>query len=90
MDHKELLHKELQKGDQLPNIITKEAIDDFVLNPCWKEIKERLKLTQERLHNEILNAPLEEVTALRIEYKKIAVLLDYPKTFRNELEEDNA
>ena len=88
MDHKELLHKELRQGDQVAEI-TKDAIDDFILNPCWREIKERLTKTQERLHNEILNAPLEEVTALRIEYKKIAVLLGFPKTFRDELEEEN-
>ena len=68
--------------------ITKDVIDEFVTDPCWREIKERLKLTQERLFNEILNAPLEEVTALRIEYKKIAVLLGFPKTFRDELEEE--
>jgi len=90
VDRKELPHKELQKGDQLPNIITKDAIDDFVLNPCWREIKERLTLTQEALFNEILNGPEEEVTALRIEYKKIAVLLDFPKTFRDELEEEGS
>jgi len=88
VDRKELLRKGLQKGDQLPNIITKDAIDDFVLNPCWKEMKERLKLTQESLFNKILNGPLEEVPELRIEYKKIAILLGFPKTFRDELEEE--
>ena len=88
MDHKELPHKELRKGDKLADI-TKDAIDDFVLNPCWREIKKRLKETQERLHNEILNAPLEEVTSLRIEYKKVAILLGFPQAFRDELEEEN-
>lgn len=68
--------------------VTKGAIDDFVTNPCWREMKERLKLTQESLFNKILNGPLEEIEALRIEYKKIAVLLDYPRTFRDELEEE--
>ena len=72
----------------MPNIITKDAIDDFILNPCWKEIKQRLMETQERLHNEILNAPLEKIESLRIEYKKIAVLLGFPQTFRDELEEE--
>jgi len=68
--------------------ITKGAIDDFVTNPCWREIKRRLQEAQLSVFNKILNAPLEEVEALRIEYKKIAVLLDYPKVFREELEED--
>lgn len=71
--------------------ITKGAVDDFVTNPCWREIKERLKKVQEALFNKILNGPLDEVSDLRIEYKKIAVLLDYPRVFREELEEeDNA
>lgn len=68
--------------------ITKGAVDDFVTNPCWREMKERLKAAQEGLFNKILNAPLEEIEALRIEYKKIAVLLAYPQTFRDELEEE--
>ena len=68
--------------------VTKSAIDDFVTKPCWREIKERLKKVQESLFNKILNGPEEEVEALRIEYKKIAVLLDYPKVFREELEEE--
>jgi len=88
VDHKELPHKELQKGDQVAEI-TKDAIDEFVTDPCWREIKERLKLTQERLFNEILNVPIEEIEPLRIEYKKIAILLGFPKTFRDELEEEN-
>jgi len=68
--------------------ITKGAIDDFVTNPVWREMKVRLKATQEGLFNKILNSPLEEVEALRIEYKKIATLLDYPRVFREELEEE--
>ncbi len=68
--------------------ITKSAIDDFVTNPCWREIKKRLTEIQSSLFNQILNVPLEQVEALRIEYKKIAVLLEYPKVFREQLEEE--
>ena len=68
--------------------ITKGAIDDFVTNPCWREIKERLAELQLSLFNQILNVPLEQVEALRIEYKKIAKLLEYPKVFREQLEEE--
>jgi hypothetical protein len=68
--------------------ITKGAIDDFVTNPCWQEIKKRSQGIQQSLFNQILNAPLEKVEALRIEYKKIAKLLEYPKVFREDLEEE--
>lgn len=68
--------------------ITKGAVDDFVTNPCWREIKKRSQELQQSLFNQILNGPLEEIEALRIEYKKIAKLLEYPKVFREELEEE--
>lgn len=68
--------------------LVKSDIDEFVTHPCWVKIRMRLKTQQEGLFNQILNNPLEEIDPLRIEYKKIAVLLDYPRVFREELEEE--
>ena len=63
-------------------------LQDFTTHPVWVEIKKRLKEQRESLDSRIHNDTLEAIDTLRVEYNVITRLLQMPKDFREEEEEE--